>query len=91
MKIKVDAKEDGLDNIITLVEAYSNEYSERYPKEIVEKLKAWKRLENKGFRFKGCRYWDIEDAKVIEYELGSPMIDKQVDKDLELLFSEGEK
>lgn len=52
----------------------------------VEKLKAWKRLENKGFRFKGCRYWDIEDAKVIEYELGSPMIDKQVDKDLELLF-----
>lgn len=52
-----------------------------------EKLKAWKRLENKGFRFKGCRYWDIEDAKVIEYELGSPMIDKQVDKDLDLLFS----
>lgn len=86
-----EPKEDGLDNIITLVEAYSNEYSERYPKEIVEKLKAWKRLENKGFRFKGCRYWDIEDAKVIEYELGSPMIDKQVDKDLELLFSEGEK
>lgn len=86
-----EPKEDGLDNIITLVEAYSNEYSERYPKEIVEKLKAWKRLENKGFRFKGCRYWDIEDAKVIEYELGSPMMDKQVDKDLELLFSEGEK
>lgn len=47
-----EPKEDGLDNIIALVEAYSSHDSERYPKEIVEKLKAFKRLKDKGFRFK---------------------------------------
>lgn len=46
-----EPKEDGLYNIITLVEAYSSYDSVMYPKEIVEKLKAWQRLVNKGFRF----------------------------------------
>lgn len=46
-----EPKEDGLDNIIALVEAYSNNDSERYPKEIVEKLKAWKRLKDYNVKF----------------------------------------
>lgn len=62
-----ESKEDGLDNVITLVEAYSSHDSVMYPKEIVEKLKAWKRLKDMGFKIKGIRYrnyrnyieWDI--------------------------------
>lgn len=47
-----EPKEDGLDNIIALVEAYSSKDSERYPKEIVKKLKAWKRLEDRWVKYK---------------------------------------
>lgn len=52
-----EPKEDGLDNIITLVEAYSSHDSVMYPKEIVEKLKAYKRLKGKGFKItlQGCK------------------------------------
>ena len=47
----------------------------------VEKLKAWKRLKDKGFRFDNF----IRDA--IYYDLREDMIqDKRVIKDLELLF-----
>ena len=46
-----EPKENGFDNIITLVESYSSKESERYPKEIVDKLKAWKRLKDKGVYF----------------------------------------
>ncbi len=53
-----EPKKDGLDNIIALVEAYSSNDSERYPKEIVEKLKAWKRLKDKGFVFNGINMVD---------------------------------
>lgn len=52
-----EPKDDGFEHIITLVESYSNLDDEWYPKEIVEKLKAWRRLEDKGFRITlhGCK------------------------------------
>lgn len=59
-----EPKEDGLDNIIALVEAYSSIDSERYPKEIVEKFKAWQRLKDKGFRFGG---WTTADLGADKY------------------------
>lgn len=65
--------------------------TEEEAKKVVEKLKAWKRLKDRGFEF--CGYdalgcgeihftsdWDIED----EYEKG------QRRKDLDLLFGGGE-
>jgi hypothetical protein len=57
-----EPKEDGLDHIITLVEAYSSHDSERYPKEIVEKLKAWKLLKDEcDIKFDGI----IRDDKAM--------------------------
>lgn len=52
-----EPKDDGFEHIITLVESYSNLDDEWYPKGIVEKLKAWRRLEDKGFRITlhGCK------------------------------------
>lgn len=83
-----EPKEYGLDNIIALVEVYSDNDSERYPKEIVEKLKAWKRLKDKDFQFHGYSALgcgeitfslDFEDMDD-EGEIG------ELQHDLELLF-----
>lgn len=47
----------------------------------VKKLKAWKRLKDKGFRFKGC------DDYHIDYELkGRCVWTDEAEKDLNLLF-----
>ena len=77
-----EPKEDGLDNIITLVKAYSSIDSERYPKEIVEKLRAWKRLKDKGFRFNS---W-YGSSKDISFSIPQEIIDKTTANDLDLLF-----
>ena len=89
-----EPKEDGLDNIIVLAEAYSNSNSERYPKEIVEKLKAVKRLKDKGFRFSG---WTIDDGLRISICTNTDEDDiydedkRRIKPDLDLLFSGGEE
>lgn len=77
-----EPKEDGLDNIITLIEAYSNCDNERYPKEIVEKLKAWQRLKDKGFRFE--KYEKGDYGPIIIELIG--YVDKEADSLLDLLF-----
>lgn len=76
-----ETKEDGLDNIISLVEAYSTKDSVRYPKDVVDKLKAWKRLKDKGLKFEG---WNIPvDGKGIDIFANYPSETKE---DLDLLF-----
>jgi len=57
-----EPKEDGLDNVISLVEAYSSHDSVMYPKEIIEKLKAWKRLNKCNFKFEGYTDRDRADG-----------------------------
>lgn len=55
----------------------------------VEKLKAWKRLKDKGFRFKGwntafCEIdFDVPDSF---YPIDGNMITNETEKDLDLLF-----
>ena len=51
----------------------------------VEKLKAWKRLKDKGFRFKG---WDNTDRSTIHnFSLFTAIEDlEDINKDLDLLF-----
>ena len=78
-----EPKEDGVDNIIALVEAYSDNDSERYPKEIVEKLKAWKRLREKGFRFGGYALVDGIVRVILDL---SPLTLDDLIPDLDLLF-----
>lgn len=48
----------------------------------VEKLKAWKRLKDKGFRFNG---W-YGGSKDISFSIPQEIIDKTTAKDLDLLF-----
>ena len=81
-----EPKENGLDNIVALIEAYSSHDSERYPKEIVEKLKAWKRLKDKGFRF---QFWHSSYAgDNISFFIDWINADskKEIEEDLDLLF-----
>ncbi len=83
-----EPKEDGLDNIIALVEAYSSNDSERYPKEIVKKLKAWKRLEVHNLRVeRGQRIFINADNKLTSQK---PLfvVDtyEEVEDDLDILF-----
>ena len=63
-------------------------YNDTFRNEIFDKLKAFMRLKDKGFEFKGWK----NDARVgfprINWSIKE--IDKQVDKDLDLLFG-GEK
>lgn len=80
-----EPKEDGIDHIITLVEAYSSHDSERYPKEIVEKLKAWKRLKDKGFRFTGWKCTGGIEFTFDNYVDKGERTESAVD-DLDLLF-----
>lgn len=81
-----EPKEDGLDNIIALVEAYSSNDSERYPKEIVEKLKAWKRLKDKGFSIYSWDYeFDMVDKPSQTIILRATAVDTSK-TDLDLLF-----
>lgn len=83
-----EAKEDGLDHIITLVVAYSNYDSERYPKEIVEKLKAWKRLKDTGCKPIMWR-WKQDypnDACYVEVVLKCQFDSGVHDRELDLLF-----
>ena len=62
----------------------------------VEKLKAFKRLKDKGFRFTGYSHYDWNGDKspaiAFEYSDFDKMFDdKQVAADLDLLFSGGEE
>lgn len=84
-----ETKEDGLDNIIALVDAYSSNDSERYPKEIVGKLKAITRLKSCGFKFKGWRTADLGADKY--YFVITAESDGADKSDLDLLFSGGEE
>ena len=83
-----EPKEDGLDNIIALVEAYSSRDSERYPKEIVKKLKAWQRLKDAGFKFinfpykKICKYDARTGVGNLEYQV---KYYEELESDLDLL------
>lgn len=55
-------------------------------KKAVEKLEAWKRLKDKGFRFKRYKYSDILEGTIgIEAQFDN---DGQANKDLDLLFSQ---
>lgn len=56
----------------------------------VEKLKAWKRLKDKGFRFNGlCE--SVHELPAIEYDIEVDVSrDSQEDKDLALLFGDKE-
>ena len=56
--------------------------TEEEAEKAVEKLKAWQRLKDKGFRFEG---W-FGGSKDISYRLGA-WVDKDIAKDLDLLFS----
>lgn len=78
-----EPKEDGLDNIITLIEAYSSIDSKMYPKEIVEKLKAVKRLKDKGFRFEAYKPYGTGIMFTIAH-MNELAEDSR--KDLDLLF-----
>ena len=53
----------------------------------VEKLKAWKRLKDKGFKFEGLTY-STWDNPCVEYTVEGEYLnsDVQVEKDLNLLF-----
>ena len=86
--VSEEPKEDGLDNIIELVEAYSDNDSKRYPKEIVRKLKAFMRLKEKGFRFNGydvARNGNGDICGQVFYKAGNYWIG-DVEEDLDLLF-----
>lgn len=83
-----EPKEDGLDNIITLVDAYNTINSEAYPKEIVEKLKAWKRLKDNGLVIKKWSHtpdMHLTTGSFLKIEGFIPSIMKNI-KDLNLLF-----
>ena len=62
----------------------------------VEKLKAWKRLKDKGFRFTGITRTSF-DMDCIQFEIGNDfyneqsLINSKLNKDLVLLFSGGEE
>lgn len=76
----------GLDNKIYDVErakSIGNIFTtEREAEKAVEKLKAWKRLKDKGFRF---NYW-YGGSKYIAFSMPQEIIDKTTAKDLDLLF-----
>ena len=58
--------------------------TEEEAEKAVEKLKAWKRLKDKGFRFKRYQYGDIlEGTIVIEAQFNN---DGQAEQDLAFLF-----
>lgn len=98
-----EPEEDGFDHIINLVEAYSTADDKFYPKEIVEKLKAWKRLKDKGFKFNGWGLLEYGGCDRFDYSprigFSIPNLDKdepyeypeEIEKDLDLLFSGGEE
>lgn len=59
----------------------------------VEKLKAWKRLKDKGFEFKGYTGWDYGENVDIQTNLTTDDLRSQQEaiiKDLDLLFGGGE-
>lgn len=78
-----EPKEDGLDHIITLIETYSSLDDEYYPKEIVEKLKAFKRLKDKGFRFGG---WKRDERFYGDYTIDAQDYTTCDDADLDICF-----
>lgn len=67
--------------------------TEEEAEKAVEKLKAWKRLKDKGFRFKGLATTNL-DMDCIEFDIddieGMSFRDSETHKDLDLLFG-GEK
>ena len=82
-----EPKEDGLDNIITLLEAYSSYDNERYPREIVEKLKAFRKLKDKGFRFVGwCDSVSDNNPDMAFFKLDEGAWGTDTCEDLDLLF-----
>ena len=54
----------------------------------VEKLKAWKRLKDKGFRFSGFDYTELHDYARVN--IRATMINDSINDDLELLFGDTE-
>ena len=71
---------------------FGNYFSSREEAEqAVEKLKAWKRLKDKGFKF---RDWDISHHNLGAIEFFLPDVVNDIDeyrKDLDLLFQGGEE
>ena len=52
----------------------------------VEKLKSWKRLKDKGLRFGKRRYDQYSGEMFWDYPNDTGLSDKQICKDLDLLF-----
>lgn len=50
----------------------------------IEKLKAWRRLTNKGFRFSGFAYTELKDYARVN--IRATMINDSINEDLNLLF-----
>ena len=83
-----EPKSSALDlTILTLTNFIENEPDENKVdledcKRLLEKLKAWKRLKDKGFKF-GCWYGGSRD---ISFYISQEKLDKETAKDLDLLF-----
>lgn len=70
-----------------LLEKVKELEGEEEAEKAVEKLKAWKRLKDKGFRFRGlCE--SVHELPAIEYDIDVDVsrIDSQEYKDLDLIF-----
>lgn len=79
---------DDIDDLKEELSEIGNYFDTREEAEkAVEKLKAWKRLKDKGFRF-NCWYGSSKD---ISFSIPQEIIDRATAKDLDLLFSGGEE
>lgn len=72
------------DEGIASLESVGNHFkSKEEAEKVVEKLKAWKRLKDKGFKFKGWK----NDTQTINYNFGGiAWPTKELKPDLDLLF-----
>lgn len=77
----------------TLTDANKQNGAYNYSKELVEKLKAWKRLKELGFRFIGktCEYKSDKHFGSVFFEISGEILDVYKDNvdfydDLDLLF-----
>ena len=77
----------GDDDFIQTLEAIGNHFkTEEEAEKAVEKLKAWKRLKDKGVRFGKRRHSHYGGEMFWECPNGTGVSDKQIWKDLDLLF-----
>lgn len=84
----------GLDNKIYDVErakSIGNIFTtQEEAKKAVEKLKAWKRLKDKGFKFNGKTYETDKRFGSVFYEVDKDTYSEDIIQDLDLLFGDGD-